>query len=473
MHIDYFNNEFEFQRFHRYLRYASMNPFMHLVDVFTDKIVEMLEDSKQDDAAEWFVKTLTGDEGNWMVCHAGAGFSNCNSSIEVSWRGLKGSMGEGAKRGAGFSLLRFHGNLVIWIRDNSLKSHARYVDQQWMDSFEGGGNYTKQMYEKFQDFPRLYVGTFELVDGDVEAWKQLKRMIVNRTEATLYDSVLKMRETGAGRGALLCTRFSFIVLSKFGEERFEPNFDAVRGVRTATMNAEIAKYVKYINPAVTTKESNKDNPKDFFKTCGSFHLVSIYSDSLRTKCTCPTYFHSRACEHTVMMSLLSDTEFDIPSRYVGSVKGVAGRPVEGKVAKVKNWNVWCCGDGMSDVDENETCSRTDGSEGRKDSGEFEDSERGGQNEGIKFGGGSVDEIVRYDQDVVRTGTSEMSGGGRLAGGVVVGDGQVDELSIMNADIGTVVDIFLVQVITPGWSVVGGSEVESSCDDARSSSVSTV
>jgi len=52
-HRGLISNEFKFERFYRYLRYASQNSFIHLVDVFADKIVELLDEMKQEEALEW------------------------------------------------------------------------------------------------------------------------------------------------------------------------------------------------------------------------------------------------------------------------------------------------------------------------------------------------------------------------------------------------------------------------------------
>ena len=84
-HKKLFCNEIEFERFYRYLRYASVNTFIHLVPVFEDKIIELLEDYEQMDAADWFAEAMTKEEGHWMLAHAGPGLSNTNCSLEVNW----------------------------------------------------------------------------------------------------------------------------------------------------------------------------------------------------------------------------------------------------------------------------------------------------------------------------------------------------------------------------------------------------
>ena len=65
---------------------------MHLVDVFMDKIIELLEEDHQEWAADWFDEAMTKKKGHWMLAHAGPGFSNTNCSSEVHWRTLKESV---------------------------------------------------------------------------------------------------------------------------------------------------------------------------------------------------------------------------------------------------------------------------------------------------------------------------------------------------------------------------------------------
>ena len=84
-----FKEEIEFEMFYRYLRYASVNTFIHLVPVFEDKIIELQDDYKQEEAADWFAGAMTKKEGHWMLAHAGPGLSNTNCSSEVNWRIMK------------------------------------------------------------------------------------------------------------------------------------------------------------------------------------------------------------------------------------------------------------------------------------------------------------------------------------------------------------------------------------------------
>ena len=81
--MNLFTGDIEIERFYRYLRYALVSTFMHLVAVFEDKIIELLEDDEQEDAAVWFAGAMTKEEGHWMLAHAGPGLSNTNCSSEI------------------------------------------------------------------------------------------------------------------------------------------------------------------------------------------------------------------------------------------------------------------------------------------------------------------------------------------------------------------------------------------------------
>ena len=65
-HKELFSGDIQFERFYRYLRYASLNTFIHLAEVFWDKMIELLEDEGQDKAADWFFESMTKKEGHWM-----------------------------------------------------------------------------------------------------------------------------------------------------------------------------------------------------------------------------------------------------------------------------------------------------------------------------------------------------------------------------------------------------------------------
>lgn len=54
MHRVLFSNDYEIERFYRYLWFASQNSFLHLADVYVDKIIELLDKLKQAEASESF-----------------------------------------------------------------------------------------------------------------------------------------------------------------------------------------------------------------------------------------------------------------------------------------------------------------------------------------------------------------------------------------------------------------------------------
>ena len=83
MHRNLFEGDIKFEKFYLYLQYASLNTFMHLVDVFMDKIIELFEGDHQERAADWFIEAMTKKEGHWMLAHSGTGFSKTNCSSEV------------------------------------------------------------------------------------------------------------------------------------------------------------------------------------------------------------------------------------------------------------------------------------------------------------------------------------------------------------------------------------------------------
>ena len=73
-----------------------------------------------------------------------------------------------------------------------------------------------------------------------------------------------------------------MVLSKYGEEHRDLSYTTSRSVGTRKFKENIEKYVKYMDPSVTTRETNVDKPKDFFKVAGSFHLLTFYWSMCRS-----------------------------------------------------------------------------------------------------------------------------------------------------------------------------------------------
>ena len=67
-HKELFTGDIEFERFYRYLQYASLNTFIHLAEVFWDKMIELLEDDSQDKAPSWKNAELEEDRGGGVRC---------------------------------------------------------------------------------------------------------------------------------------------------------------------------------------------------------------------------------------------------------------------------------------------------------------------------------------------------------------------------------------------------------------------
>ena len=141
--------DIEFERFSRYLRYASLNTFIHLAAVFWDKIVELLEDDSQDRATDWFFQNMTKEEVHWMLAHSGPGLSNTNCSSEVHWRVMKGAvLGAAGSSGAGYSLLRMQSNLTGFTVNESKQSLAEMTEKEQLVVFPSSAKYSKRVYDK-------------------------------------------------------------------------------------------------------------------------------------------------------------------------------------------------------------------------------------------------------------------------------------------------------------------------------------
>ena len=96
-----------------------------------------------------------------------------------------------------------------------------------------------------------------------------------------------------------------------------------------------------------TPEDVDCEPKKFFKTCSSFHLVTA-CDGAKAKCSCTGYYQHMVCEHAMLMDMLYDRSFKVPERFeeecvefrkrVGRRKGAQQAETEKKLKK-NEWNV--------------------------------------------------------------------------------------------------------------------------------------
>jgi len=62
-----------------------------------------------------------------------------------------------------------------------------------VDSARSRRELYKSDVRKLQEFPRLCVATIKSFEGEMEEFKDLKRMIMARSEGSLFDTVIKLR----------------------------------------------------------------------------------------------------------------------------------------------------------------------------------------------------------------------------------------------------------------------------------------
>ena len=88
---------------------------------------------------------------------------------------------------------------------------------------------------------------------------------MSKSEVSLCDTAMKLRECEDGRDAHLGLAGTFIVVSKYGKQRLELRYENVRSVKTMILMDDIAQYKIYMDSALTMKGNNFDRPKDFSK----------------------------------------------------------------------------------------------------------------------------------------------------------------------------------------------------------------
>ena len=95
--------------------------------------------------------------------------------------------------------------------------------------------------------------------------RNLKRLITNSPEKTIYEAVVWLSAGEQGRRALLQSAGSFIVVWQYGQEHMELSYSNAKSVRTPKYLECIAKYAKYMDATATTAEKNVDKPKEILR----------------------------------------------------------------------------------------------------------------------------------------------------------------------------------------------------------------
>ena len=188
--------ERDYVRFYRYLQYAANNTFDHLDAIIWDVLADLLDAWGQTAVLEWFVKTLVGAEGYWMLCHGGAGNCNHNNSVESHWRYMKEScLGEKGRNG-GLSLVKFNANLIEYIEAESVEWCNTMKTGGIMVRFQNKGKPCKKTYDQLQGLEASYISLCEVLEGDARRFEDLKRNVLTvQRECMLYERIKNAIET--------------------------------------------------------------------------------------------------------------------------------------------------------------------------------------------------------------------------------------------------------------------------------------
>ena len=109
---------------------------------------------------------------------------------------------------------------------------------------------------------KMYVVVIDILEGDGNEWKNLKRLMMDIPETLIYGAVMGVRRGEQARMLLLNKPGKFIMVSKYGEEHIELNYTTSRKLRSPMFSEYIAKYAKYMDLTVTNIEKKMDKPKE-------------------------------------------------------------------------------------------------------------------------------------------------------------------------------------------------------------------
>ena len=306
--------EKDYARFYRYLQYAANNTFAHLDAIIWDVLADLLDAWGQTVVFDWFVKTLVGVEGYWMLCHGGAGNCNHNNSVESHWRYMKQSCLGDKGRNGGLSLVKFNANLIEYIETESAEWCNTMKTEGLMVRFRNKGKPSKKTYDELQGLEVMYLALCDVLDGDGHRFEELKRLVLSlERECMLYERIKNAIDSNAK--VALFEAVELVFISEFGIKDLDLDLKSgnERKLRNIEYKQRLAAYKKLVNPALTSLEKFRScDGKEFFKILNSFHVVKFYGPGMRTTCSCTDYFHDKMCVHVLCVIAMSVREFQIP-----------------------------------------------------------------------------------------------------------------------------------------------------------------
>ena len=80
------------------------------------------------------------------------------------------------------------------------------------------------------------------------------------------------------------------MLSKFGEVNMKINIEGGRRLKNQLLEERLECFITFMEEEKVKQENVRCPAKKFFKTCASFHVVTVISDGSKGKFSCSDYF---------------------------------------------------------------------------------------------------------------------------------------------------------------------------------------
>ena len=136
------------------------------------------------------------------------------------------------------------------------------------------GVYSKAVYDKLQELSGSYLVVCEPMAVDDVDFRNVRRIVVAAEGISLYSRIINCRSDHRWDQTILRGKREVIMLSKFGEDNMKIEVGAGRRAANGAELRERMQRYKDLMFTELTPEDVQCEPKKFFKTCSSFHLVT-------------------------------------------------------------------------------------------------------------------------------------------------------------------------------------------------------
>ena len=300
-----------YEKFYKYLILSSHCPFENLCKLLPEKISAKMIELGEAEVASWFADAWGGENGTWMNGYLLPGCVLHNNALESTWKWLKTyTVSRGGRKS---SLQMFTLGLIRHISEQSRADEAFLEKAGHPDIFPKEPVITKSIWKSVQEISPTALMCMHILQGRPTKFSTFKDAVLQVEEASTLYQKIKGAKTHMTSDDI---RRAVFPTARALRDIIHPDSTVEDRARARAVTA-LEEYKNLaLHPEATASGMDIE---EILKTLSYFHVVALldkpWSSFIRYSCSCPEFYKSGACEHSILTSLMVDRSIEVPVQH--------------------------------------------------------------------------------------------------------------------------------------------------------------